>query len=162
MSAQPLYDLDRTSAGFPEQLDGLLRNGEWVEQLKLLPKHELRDLVVCLDSVSAFHASTQSRLSPLQILDDLDRTGPQFRKCLHILQATCFSGTILPSTHEVPGELSCITGQPATLGGFSDIYKGSLNGEAVCIKLLREHTEGNRAAVGQVIHPQVFPWTVKP
>lgn len=162
-SAQRLYDLVGSSTGFPEQLGGLLNNREWVEQLKLLPEDALEGLIAHLDGVSAFSAPNQFHLSPLQILDNIDRTGPQSRKCLHVLREICFSRTVLPSTYEVSGELSCCTtGQPVACGGFSDIHKGTLNGEDVCIKLLREPTKGNKAAVGQVIHPHAIPQIAKP
>ena len=51
MSAQLLYELDSSSTRFPEQLDKLLRNKEWIDQLKTLPKGDLVELTGRLDGV---------------------------------------------------------------------------------------------------------------
>lgn len=64
MSAQRLYDLDKSSAQFPEQLDGLLHDNEWVGQLKLLPESDLVKLAGCLSDVWFIQISPVSRSSP--------------------------------------------------------------------------------------------------
>ena len=51
MSAQRLYELDRSSTQFPEQLDELLHDEEWERQLQLLPEDELMELTGHLDDV---------------------------------------------------------------------------------------------------------------
>ena len=51
MSVQSLYELDASSARFPEQLDELLRDGKWIDQLKTLPEGELVGLTGRLDHV---------------------------------------------------------------------------------------------------------------
>ena len=47
-----LYKLDRSSIQFPEQLDELLQDHEWVEGAKSLPEDELVELIDYLDDVS--------------------------------------------------------------------------------------------------------------
>jgi len=51
MPAQRLYELDGSSTRFPEQLDELLHDKEWVKGLELLPEGELMELVDYLDNV---------------------------------------------------------------------------------------------------------------
>ena len=64
MSAQRLYELDRSSIQFPEQLDGLLRDKEWVEQLKFLPEHELVELAGHLHDVWLISTPTRPTHRP--------------------------------------------------------------------------------------------------
>ena len=156
MSAQRLYELDRSSIQFPEQLDGLLRDKEWVEQLKFLPEHELVELAGHLHDVWLISIPTTSHSSTPQILGVLDSRSSPFRKCLRVLQKVCSSRMILPSTYEVSGELSLTSTQPVAFGGFCDVHKGSLGGADVCIKRLRISTTGDRAAVRRVTHPRIF------
>jgi len=51
MSLQRLHDLDRSSAQFPEQLDKLLHDKEYVDGLLGLPEPELNELVNHLNNV---------------------------------------------------------------------------------------------------------------
>jgi len=51
MFAQRLYGLDRSSTQFPEELDKLLHEKEWVEQVQLLPEDELVGVISYLDDV---------------------------------------------------------------------------------------------------------------
>ena len=51
MLLQRLYELDRSSARFPEELDKLLHDREWVEQLQLLPEGELVESMGYLNDV---------------------------------------------------------------------------------------------------------------
>jgi len=63
MSAQRLYELDRSSNQFPEQLNELLHDREWVEQLKLLPEGELVELAGHLHDVWLIPSPTTSHSS---------------------------------------------------------------------------------------------------
>ena len=54
MLTQHLYELNRASTQFPEQLNELLQDEEWVERLQSLPKGELVELIGYLDNVSTF------------------------------------------------------------------------------------------------------------
>jgi len=60
MLAQRLYDLDRRSAQFPEQLNELLRDTRWVEQLQHLPDTELVGLIDYLDGVRSIVTQIKS------------------------------------------------------------------------------------------------------
>ena len=51
MLAQRLYELDKSSTRFPEQLDALLHDNEWVTHLQLLPEGELMELITYLNDV---------------------------------------------------------------------------------------------------------------
>jgi hypothetical protein len=156
MSAQRLYELDRSSTQFPEQLNELLHDKEWVKQLRLLPEGELVELAGHLHDVWLISTPTTSHSSTPQILDDLDSMSSPSRKCLHVLRKICSSRMILPSAYEVSGELSFTTTEPVAFGGFCDVYKGTLGGADVCIKRLRITTTGDRAAVRRVTHPRIF------
>ena len=148
MSAQRLYELDRSSTQFPEQLNELLHDKEWEEQLELLPEGELAELTDYLDGVWLFSTSAISRSPHPQILDGLDPTGSPFRKYLRVLQKVCSSRMILPSTYKVSGELSFTTTQPIAFGGFCDAYKGTLGGGDVCIKRFWVPITGVQASGG--------------
>ena len=151
MFAQRLYELDRSSTYFPEQLDELLQDDEWVGHLQSLPEGELVELIEYLDSVRFIPMPAESCSFPLQTLDGLDHTGSPFREGLHVLQEICSSRVILPATYEVSGELSFSTTEPVTSSVFNDIYKGSLDKVDVCIKRLRTHEDPAEAK--QVFHP---------
>lgn len=58
MSLQRLYDLDRT---YPEQLDELLHDKQYVDGLRELPERELSQLVDHLNGVG-FTSVTEARL----------------------------------------------------------------------------------------------------
>ena len=51
MLTQRLYELDKLSTQFPEQLNELLKDKEWVGLLQLLPEAELVELVGYLNNV---------------------------------------------------------------------------------------------------------------
>ena len=143
MSAQRLYQLDRTSTQFPEQLNKLLHDKEWEQKLQLLPEGELVELTSYLDDVRLISIQTTSRSLPPQILDGLDSVASPYRKGLYALQKICSSRAILPPTYEVSGELSLTSEIPIGFGGFCDAHKGFLDGADVHIKRLRLSTVGD-------------------
>ena len=61
---QRLGKLDRFSAQFPEQLDQLLHDQEWIATLKLAPDNELVKLISYLDNVRLIPTPIKSHLSP--------------------------------------------------------------------------------------------------
>ena len=63
MSAQRLYELDKTSAQFPKHLDELLHDKEWIEQLESLPVSELVELTGHLHDVGLISSPTMSHSS---------------------------------------------------------------------------------------------------
>ena len=136
MLAQRLYDLDRTSTRFPEQLSKLLRDREWTGHIQRLPEVELVELLGYIDEVRLISRRTRSYSSPSQILDGLDRMGSPFRDCLHVLREICCSRTVLPPSYEVFSALSFVTAHPVASGSWSDVYRGTLGTADVCIKRL--------------------------
>jgi len=64
MLAQRLLQLDRSSAGFPEQLDKLLHDQKWVEQVQLLPRDKLVKVIECMNDVRLGSTPNQSHSSP--------------------------------------------------------------------------------------------------
>jgi len=63
MLTQRLYELDKSSTRFPEQLDELLHDTEWVKRLELLRGGELMELIGYLDNVRSIPMRTRSRSS---------------------------------------------------------------------------------------------------
>jgi len=61
MPAQRLSQLDRSSTRFPEQLDKLLHDKEWVKEVQLLQEDELMEVIGCLDDVRLISMSNRSR-----------------------------------------------------------------------------------------------------
>ena len=153
MFAQRLYELDRSSPQFPEQLGELLQDEEWVEHLQPLSEGELVDLIDCLDSVSFISTPTKFCLSSLQILDGLDRMSSPFRDGLRVLRKVCSSQAILPTTYGMPGKFSRSAVVPAASGGFSDVYKESFDGTDVCIKRLRRMDQDDPLKIQRVFRP---------
>ena len=154
MSSQRLYELDKSSTRFPEQLNELLHDREWVKCFQFLPEDELSGLVGYLNDVRLIYLPAQPRSPPSQILDNLDPTGEPFRKCLHVLQKICSSRMTLPAMYEVSGTLLFSTTEVKAYGGFCDVYKGTLDTSDVCIKRLRISATGDRKKVKQVPHPR--------
>lgn len=62
LAQQRLNDLDRSSIGFPEQLDKLLHDKQWEESLKLLPESELGELIGYLNNVGSILTPTDTPL----------------------------------------------------------------------------------------------------
>ena len=59
MHIRSLYDLDKSSPQFPEQLIQLLRNEQWMATLQSSPEGELRELIGYLDNVRIIPTSTK-------------------------------------------------------------------------------------------------------
>ena len=51
MSVQHLYELDRSSSQFPNQLDELLRSGQWTKDVEVLLEDEAKGLISYLQEV---------------------------------------------------------------------------------------------------------------
>ena len=132
---QRLYELDRSSAQFPERLDELLRDERWMRDIQRLSRHKLVEFIDYLDNVRLISMASKSCSSSLQILDGLDRTGSQFREGLHLLRELCGSWAVLPATYLVSGKLLFST-MVRTINGYKEIYTGSLGDADVCIKKL--------------------------
>ncbi|KAF9646896.1 kinase-like protein [Thelephora ganbajun] len=122
MTSRRLYELDRSSAQFPVQLDQFLHDQEHVECIQNLPEEELAELINYLNDV----------------LGQLDRVGQSFRKCFQVLQKICGLRAALPTSCQVSGAPSYTTETPVAFGGFCDVYRGTLGtGADICIKKIR-------------------------
>jgi len=161
-AAQRLYDLDRSSTKFPRQLNTLLHEAYYVDDLQKLPKGELIQLINHLNSVRypQHKPNLAYCLSLPQILDRLDSTSDAFRKCLQVLQEICCSKQILPTTYELAGARLTREADSIIYGGFCDAHKGTLT-EDVCIKKLRISSTG-RKKVEEVPHFLNTCWTTIP
>ena len=148
-----LYELDRSSPGFPEQLGKLLHDEQWIHALRLIPEGELEEPMRYLDNVRFIPTPAEPTNCP-QILDILDPTDLSFRKCLDALQEVCSDRMILPSTYEVSGEISFATSSMAASGSFCDVYQGTLGHAKVAIKRLRIGPQDDEEKVSQVPHPR--------
>ena len=144
---QRLYELDRSSAQFPERLDELLQDEGWVKDIQRLSQRKLVELIDYLDNVRLTSMPSKSCSSSLQILDGLDRTCSHFREGLCVLRELCSSRETLPTTYLLSGKLS---------DGYRNIYDGSLGDVDFYIKrpwmLPGEQPEG----VERVSHPHTL------
>ena len=153
---QRLYELDRSSAQFPERLDELLQDEGWMEGLRRLSQHKSVELIDYLDNVRFLPMPTESCSSSPQILGGLDRTGSQFREGLYMLREICSLQAILPTTYEVSGELVLSSTRPVASGGSSEIYKGSIGGADVCIKTSWMFTRNRPVHIQRVSYPHTL------
>ncbi|KAF9789158.1 kinase-like domain-containing protein [Thelephora terrestris] len=144
MDIQPLYELDKSSPQFPEQLIQLLRNEQWMASLQSSPEGELGKLIGYLDN----------------ILDGLNPAEqPQaFGRCLRTLRKICGSNKILPLTYEISGKLSFNSDYAVAFGGFCDAYTGSLGPDKVCIKRLRVSSTGDQELVKKSLCKEAVVW----
>ena len=158
MSPRRLYELDRSSAQFPDRLYQLLHDKEHVECLQKLPEDEVVQLIDYLNDVrvSLMSVKWYQWLHP-QVLGQLDCTSQPFRKCFQVLQKICSFWAILPASYQVSEALSFTSKVPAAFGGFCDAYKGTLStGAAVCIKRIRICTTDDKEKLKQA-RPPVQP-----
>ena len=131
---QRLYELDRSSAQFPERLDELLQDEGWMKDVQRLSQHKLVKLIDYLDNVRLISMPSKSCSPSLQILDGLDRTGSQFREGLYVLRELCSSRETLPTTYLMSGTLSFSAPIIAVPGGYRGRYEGSPGDADVCFK----------------------------
>ncbi|KAF9785479.1 CNH domain-containing protein [Thelephora terrestris] len=124
-------------------LDRLIQNDDKEQYSSSLEGPELTQLVDFIDEV----------LDVTPITDDVSR------RCLHKLQAICGLHNILPSSHNISGEVSRVGDDPVASGGFSDVWKGIYDGRKVCIKYLRI-TQQTRQAIEKacILYREAVMW----
>ena len=152
MTLQHLYDLDRSSSQFPDQLDHFLHHEENVKYTRNLPEDELVGLVNYLDDVRLFLSIDKASLTPcIQALSQLDHTSQSFRKCSQVLQELCGSRGVLPTSYRMPEFFSSMSDKPVAFGGFSDVFKGEIGvGVEVCVKKIRICSNSDMGALRRV------------
>jgi len=148
---QHLYSLDTSSPNLPRYLYYLIQRDEEERYLSGLQGPELDRLVDFLDKVralpSAFCPVTEQIL---QALDTIPTADDVYRQCLHKLQTICAHHMILPSSHNVSGDLARVGDYPISVdGGTADVWEGTHGGRKVCIKCPRV-SEEDLHAVTQV------------
>ncbi|KAF9789636.1 kinase-like domain-containing protein [Thelephora terrestris] len=138
---QHLYSLDTSSPDLLRYLYYLIQNDDEDQYLSSLQGSELTRLVDFLDGA----------LDVIPITDDVSR------RCLHKLQAICGRHKILPSSYNIPGDLTIIDDDPVAFGGFSDVWEGTYDGKKVCIKRLRI-TQQTRKVIGKAFCKEAVMW----
>ncbi|KAF9790758.1 kinase-like domain-containing protein, partial [Thelephora terrestris] len=73
------------------------------------------------------------------------------------LRTICGDHAILPSSYTISGDLSRVDHDPAGGGGFSEVWKGTLNGRKVCIKDPKFHAQ-NCEAVKKSFCKEAITW----
>ena len=135
---QRLRNLDRSSSEFQDQVCNLLYEEEYQKCLPGLQGDDLVWLVEYLNEVRRrFPPPSLAPLRLSQVLDDLDSSGPAFRKCLRELRRICGAKGILPASYTLSSDLLSIGSDPFASGGYGDVYEGTLDGSRVCIKRIR-------------------------
>jgi hypothetical protein len=151
---QHLYSLDASSPDLLRYLYYLIQNDDEDQYLSSLQGSELTRLVDFLDGVRSSPSASSPPLTTQtpQALDVIPITDDVSRRCLHKLQAICGRHKILPSSYNIPGDLTIIDDDPVAFGGFSDVWEGTYDGKKVCIKRLRI-TQQTRKVIGKVCPP---------
>ena len=137
---QRLHQLDKSSPDFHDKLCNVLYGEEYTQCVLILQGDDLVWLVDYLDKVRRYVNFPYSPLKPAQALDDLDPSGPAFRKCLRELKSRCGAGGILPTSYTLSPHLINIGPEPFASGGCGDVYKGILDGSKVCVKRVKMYT----------------------
>ena len=97
---QQLDHLDSSSTDFHNQLCNVLHGEEYSRCMPNLQGDDLVRLVDYLDKVRRRRVTfPNSPLKLAQALDNLDPSGPAFRKCLRELRNRCSAGGILPTSY---------------------------------------------------------------
>ena len=154
---QRLDRLNRSSFEFHDQLCNVLYGEEYMQSVPKLQNDDLVWLVDYLDKVRCCAVLTNPSLRPAQTLGSLNPSGPSFRKCLRELRKICGTKMILPISYILSSPLLNIDRQLSVSGGFSDIYKGSLDGSTVCVKRIRVYSQEGPERVTKVFsRPNYF------
>ena len=133
-----LYSFNTFSPEFSSCLDRLIQSDKEDRYLSSLRGPELTRLVDFLDRVRILpSASFQLTKKTLQALGIIPVTEDVSRRCLHKLQAICSDSGILPSSHIISGDLARVGDYAVDSTNLSDVWKGTLKGVEVCIKLPR-------------------------
>ena len=147
-----LHLLNRSSSTFHDQLSSILYGEEFKQQAPNLESDGLVWLVDYLDKVRRRVSFPHSSLKQPQALDILDPASCPFRKCLRELRNICGTRMILPTSYTLSSSLLNIGRQPVASGGSGDIYQGTLNGLAVCVKRVRVYSKEGPKKATKVRH----------
>lgn len=126
-----IRDLKESSSDYPRDLDNLLHESEYEQCVAGLGENDQRWLVDFFDT----------------ILSDLETSHAASRKCLRELKTCCRIYQILPGSYEDLFHQVTVDDRATYGGGFSDIYKGYLDGKLVCVKRLRKSTQRDPESV---------------
>ena len=148
---QQLDHLDSSSTDFHNQLCNVLHGEEYSRCMTNLQGDDLVRLVDYLDKVRRRRVTfPNSPLKLAQALDNLDPSGPAFRKCLRELRNRCSAGGILPTSYTLSPHLLNVGSEPFASGGRGDVYEGTLDGSRVCIKRVKVYTQGDPQKAARV------------
>jgi hypothetical protein len=87
----------------------------------------------------------------LQSLVVSDPSSDVYAQGLRRLRSLCRATGLTPSSSIVPGEVAGMSLRPISQTPFSDVWKASLKGRDVAVKVLRLHAD-EREEVAKVIH----------
>ncbi|KAF9644753.1 kinase-like protein [Thelephora ganbajun] len=139
---QQISHLDTSSPGFRDQLDNALHGGEYRQCVSNLQDDDLVWLVDYLD----------------EVLERLDLSGPLSRRCLRELRGVCGTKGILPTSYKLSTDLLRIDPNPFAVGGFGDVYRGTLNGSSACIKRVRVYIKDNPQKAAKAFCREAVIW----
>ena len=147
---QKLHNLDASSPDFQDQLCNTLYGKEYMDGVQGLEGDDPTWLVNYLDKVRLRVSFTHSMFKPAQTLDVLKPSSVASRKCLRELRSLCGKMGIVPTSYTLSSHLLDIHPQPFAAGGFGDVYHGTLDGSAVCIKRVRVYIQDDPEKVLKV------------
>ncbi|KAF5376760.1 hypothetical protein D9757_009471 [Collybiopsis confluens] len=117
---------------------------------------ELRSILQSIDPMASLISMdpllTPSVMQLLQLeIDAADSSSDYRRKCLRILQKLSRTHHVLPPSLFLRN-ITLDGNRAATGGGFADIWKGTWDGRAVCLKVLRMFLDSDAKVRKKVLH----------
>jgi len=154
---QQIHRLNRSSPGFHDQLSEVLYGEEYRHCVPDLRGDDLVWLIDYLDKVYRHVTFPCSTLKPAQAFDGLDPSSATSRKCLRELGSICGARGILPTSYTLSSQLLNVGPDPFASGGYGDVYKGTLDGEKVCVKRVRVYLKDDSQRATKVCYRHCRP-----
>jgi hypothetical protein len=132
---QELDRLERSLPTFPRQLTSLLSGGDY-SFIASLPDKDAAWLIEYLDNVRARVPLYPLYTEPAQALETIDPVDVAYRRCLGVLQMTCYIKERLPRSYIFDVSSFVPIASPTATGPYETIYEGSIDGSKVFAKRL--------------------------
>ena len=139
---QKFRSLNTPPPDFGDQLGNVLQDGwEYAGREWKLEGGDLTWLVDYVDKVRRCLVFVYIHSKPVQALDLLEPSSNAFRKCSRELERICGANGMLPTSCMPSSQSLNIDAEPFASGGFSRVFRGTLDGSRVCIKQISVSTK---------------------
>ena len=150
---QKFRPLDTPPPDFGDKLGNVLQDGwEYAGCESKLGGDDLTWLVDYVDKVRRCLVFVYTHSKPVQALDLLEPSSNAFRKCSRELERICGANGILPTSRMPSSQSLNIDAEPFASGGFSRVFRGTLDGSRVCIKRIWVSTKNPAENAMEVRH----------